>query len=60
MNRPGVHGVASPRNRAILSLVGRSFFPLFALLAIAGTMVWGPVVSLVLVFALWHLVARFA
>lgn len=27
-------------------LVGRSFFPLFAIAVIAGTMLWGPWVSL--------------
>jgi hypothetical protein len=37
------HGLLS-KTRLVL---GRSFFPLFAIVVIAGTMLWGPWVSLV-------------
>ena len=41
------------------SLVGRSFFPFAALVILAGTIAWGPWVSLVLAVALWRTVARY-
>lgn len=39
-------------------LLGRSLFPLSALVIIAGAMVWGPWVSLGLAYGWWRLVAR--
>jgi hypothetical protein len=38
--------------------LGRSFFPLCALVIVAGAAVWGPWVSLALAYGLWRLVAR--
>ena len=43
-----------------LQLIGRSLFPITALVLILGTLVWGPWVSLGLTFVWWRIVARFA
>ncbi len=40
------------------SFLGRSFFPLLALVLILGTMIWGPWVSLALVIAFEAIVMR--
>ncbi len=40
-------------------LLGRSLFPIFALVVILGTVVWGPWVSLAITFIWWRIVARF-
>ena len=39
-------------------IVGRSLFPIVALLLIWGTVIWGPLVTLVLTVAWWRLVTR--
>jgi len=36
----------------------RSLYPLTALVIIAGTVLWGPFVSLALAYGWWQLVAR--
>ena len=40
------------------TLIGRSFFPLAALVIVVGVIWWGPWVSLGLAYALWRVVAR--
>lgn len=40
------------------TFVGRSFFPLAALVVVLGAVWWGPWVSLGLAYALWRIVAR--
>lgn len=54
----------TPRPRPALGVVGqvlgRSLFPLVALLLIAGTALWGPWVTLVLAFAWWNVITRIA
>jgi hypothetical protein len=39
-------------------LLGRSFFPFMALAIIAGSMLWGPWISLALAVLLWNVVMR--
>lgn len=39
---------------------GRSLLPLAALAVIAGTLIWGPLVSLLLAYACWRAVGRYA
>ena len=39
-------------------LLGRSFFPIAALVLIVGTLAWGPWVTLVAAFLLWKIVGR--
>jgi hypothetical protein len=50
----------SPLLGRLLSLPGRSLFPLVALALIAVTALWGPWVTLVLVAAWWSIVVRIA
>ena len=40
-------------------LIGRSFFPILALVVILGTIVWGPWVSLLLATAVWVAVTKY-
>jgi hypothetical protein len=40
------------------TFVGRSFFPIAALIIVGGVVFWGPWVSLVLAYVLWRVVAR--
>ncbi len=46
--------------RRIGEFIGRSFFPLVAVVIILGTMVWGPWVSLALALVVWATVTRYA
>lgn len=39
-------------------VLGRSLFPIVALVLIAGTMLWGPWVTLVLALVWWNVVTR--
>ena len=41
-------------------LLGRSLFPVTALVVILGALVWGPWASLVVGYAWWRVVARIA
>ena len=41
-------------------LLGRSLFPLVALVLLVGTLWWGPWGTLALAFLWWRLVTRFA
>ncbi|MEZ5962954.1 MAG: hypothetical protein R3F56_03815 [Planctomycetota bacterium] len=50
---------APPRPLTLAALGGRSLFPLLALLILAGTLLWGPFVSLALAVVTWNLVGRF-
>jgi hypothetical protein len=47
---------ASPSGLA--AVVGRSLFPLTALVLLAGTFVWGPWVTLGATYVWWRLVGR--
>ena len=40
------------------TFLGRSFFPLSALVVVLGVVVWGPWVSLALAYVMWRTVAR--
>lgn len=40
------------------NVIGRSLFPISALVLISGTLLWGPWVTLVLAIAWWKLVTR--
>jgi hypothetical protein len=40
-------------------LIGRSFFPILALVVILGTIVWGPWVSLFVALVVWAAVTRY-
>ena len=42
------------------TLVGRSLFPIVALLIILGTALWGPWVTLILTAVLWRIVTKVA
>ena len=46
--------------RALATWLGRSFFPFLALVTIGGAVLWGPWVSLLLVYGAWRTVARIA
>lgn len=48
-----------PRALAWPVFLGRSLFPLLALVLIAGTWVWGPWITLALACVTWNLVGRF-
>jgi len=39
-------------------ILGRSLFPIVSLLLIWGTVIWGPLVTLLLTIAWWRLVTR--
>ena len=56
------HGDAPSAFTSFLSeagwIVGRSLFPIMALLLILGTLVWGPWVTLVLAVVWWRIVTR--
>jgi hypothetical protein len=41
-------------------IAGRSLFPLSALVVVAGTMLWGPWISLVLAYGFWRVIGRVA
>lgn len=41
-------------------ILGRSLFPFVTLAILAGTLVWGPWVSLLLALGTWRLVVRYA
>lgn len=41
-----------------VTYLGRSFFPLAALVVVVGVVWWGPWMSLTLAYFLWRLVAR--
>ena len=47
---------ASPSGLA--AVIGRSLFPVIALVLLAGTFVWGPWVTLVATYVWWRLVGR--
>lgn len=63
--RPGAHagicrGLAPPPHPlALRMIVGRSLFPIVSLVLIAGTLLWGPWVTLVLALVVWNVVGRF-
>ena len=40
-------------------LLGRSLFPLVTFLILAGTLLWGPWISLALALLTWRLVVKF-
>lgn len=42
----------------VTETLGRSLFPISAVLLIAGTLVWGPWITLVLTLLWWRLVCR--
>lgn len=44
----------------MLAAAGRSFYPLAALAIITGTLLWGPIVSLVLAYVCWRAAGRYA
>ncbi len=44
--------------QAIGLVLGRSLFPFASLAIIAGTLLWGPWVTLVLALLWWHVVTR--
>lgn len=44
---------------AIALILGRSLFPFLSLAILAGTLVWGPWVSLFLALSAWRLVVRY-
>lgn len=46
------------RTGGLGTFLGRSFFPIAALIIVLGVVVWGPWVTLVLAYVLWRLVAR--
>lgn len=56
---PASQRVRSP-HALVGSLLGRSLFPLVALVLIAGTVLWGPWVTLVLALLWWNVVTRVA
>ncbi len=48
----------APRPLSLHAFVGRSLFPLITLMLIAGTVLWGPWVTLALATLTWTLVGR--
>jgi hypothetical protein len=58
MDRPALAG-KSPLSSLLLACA-RSLYPLAALGILLGTVIWGPWVSLLLAFAWWSFVTRFA
>lgn len=46
------------RTGGVATLLGRSFFPIAALLIIVGVVWWGPWITLALAYVLWRVVAR--
>lgn len=47
-----------PPTYSLKSLIGRSLFPITALVVILGALVWGPFVSFALGYVWWRIVAR--
>lgn len=50
--------VSRPPRVRIMDLLGRSLFPVTAVLIIAGSMLWGPWISLAAAYGWWRIVAR--
>jgi len=46
------------RTGGLGTFIGRSFFPIAALVVVLGVVFWGPWVSLGLAYTLWRVVAR--
>ena len=46
------------RTGGIGTFLGRSFFPIAAMIIVVGVIWWGPWVSLALAYTLWRFVAR--
>jgi hypothetical protein len=46
--------------KALGTIVGRSLYPILALVVVLGAMAWGPFVSLALALGFWHVNKRIA